>query len=65
MWQGCELFAFERYMTFRKSGGNHCQFNILPVSSKAAAGARDTVERLARDHGVPLQPLDGPSKVIP
>ncbi len=52
-------------MTFRKSGGNHCQFNVLPVSAKAAAGARSTVEQLARDHGVPLQPLDGPSKVTP
>ena len=65
MWQGCELFAFERYMTFRKSGGNHCQLNVLPIASKAAESARSTVEQLARDHGIPLQPLDGPSKVIP
>ena len=61
--QGSELFAFERYMTFRKSGGNHCQLNVFPVSATAAASARADVERLARDHGVPLQPLDGPSKV--
>ncbi|CAL8469438.1 g8979 [Coccomyxa elongata] len=60
--QGSELFAFERYMTFRKSGGNHCQLNVLPVSAAAAASARADVQRLARDHGVPLQPLDGPSK---
>ncbi len=63
MRQGSELFAFERYMTFRKSGGNHCQLNVLPVSAAAAASARADVQRLAHDHGVPLQPLDGPSKV--
>jgi hypothetical protein len=61
--QGKELFVFERYMIFRKSGGNHCQLNVVPVSSRAAANARSTVESAAKEQGVLLQRLDGPSKV--
>ena len=38
--QGQELVAFERYMTLRKSGGNHCHVNALPIPAAAAAGAR-------------------------
>lgn len=63
MRQGMELFVFERYMTFRKSGGNHCQINVLPVAAAAAADARATLQRLTAQHGLPLQPLEGPSKV--
>jgi len=38
--QGQELVAFERYMALRKSGGNHCHVNVLPIPAAAAAGAR-------------------------
>ncbi len=61
--QGMELFVFERYMTFRKSGGNHCQMNVLPVATAAAADARATLQRLAAQHGLSLQSLEGPAKV--
>lgn len=38
--QGLELVAFERFMTFRKTGGNHCHINVLPIPAAAAASAR-------------------------
>lgn len=50
-------------MNFRKSGGNHCQLNVVPVSRSAAATAASALEATAKEQGVPLQPLDGPSKV--
>ena len=57
------MLAFERYMTFRKSGGNHCQLNVLPLPQSAAASARNAYEQAAARHGFALQPLEGPSKV--
>ena len=57
------MLAFERYMTFRKSGGNHCQLNVLPLPAGAAAGARGAFEQAAARHGLALQPLEGPAKV--
>jgi hypothetical protein len=57
------MVAFERYMTFRKSGGNHCHLNVLPLPAGAAAGARAAFEAAAERHGFALQPLEGPSKV--
>ena len=44
--QGQELVAFERYMTLRKSGGNHCHVNVLPIPAAAAAGARKVRQML-------------------
>ena len=41
--------AFERYMALRKSGGNHCHVNVLPIPAAAAAGARK-VRDLAAVH---------------
>ena len=38
--QGQELVAFERFMTFRKTGGNHCHINVLPIPAAAAPSAR-------------------------
>ena len=61
--QGKELLAFERYMQFRKSGGNHCQINAVPISAAAAEEAEATLERLASQHGFSLQPVPGPPTV--
>lgn len=63
MRQGKELFIFERYMIFRKSGGNHCQLNVVPVSTSAAVTATTTIDAAAKEQAVPLQRVDGPSKV--
>jgi len=57
------LFAFERYMTFRKSGGNHCQVNVLAVPAGAGAGAAAALQGAAEAAGFTLMPLKGPSTV--
>lgn len=56
--------VFERFMNFRKSGGNHCQLNVIPVPAKAAAGAKAGIDRIAKGHGFDLQPVAGASKVL-
>ena len=61
--QGKELLVFERFMNFRKTGGNHCQLNVISVSAKAAAGAAATAEKAAQGHSLSLQPVPGASKV--
>lgn len=61
--QGERLFAFERYMVFRKSGGNHCQVNALAVPAAAAEGAADVLTRAAEAAGFALMPLKGPHEV--
>ncbi len=38
--QGKEAVAFERFMAFRKSGGNHCHINVIPAPASAASTAR-------------------------
>ena len=47
MLQGKEAVAFERFMAFRKSGGNHCHINVVPVPASAAATARATFDKAA------------------
>ena len=37
---GKALVAFERYMTLRKSGGNHCHLNVIAVAAPTAERAR-------------------------
>ena len=61
--QGKELLVFERFMNFRKTGGNHCQLNVIAVSAKAAAGAAATAQKAAQGHGLSLQPVPRASKV--
>ncbi|CAK0784495.1 hypothetical protein CVIRNUC_007699 [Coccomyxa viridis] len=63
--QGKELLVFERFMNFRKTGGNHCQLNVISVSAKAAAGAAATAEKAAQGHSLSLQPVPGASKGEP
>ena len=47
MLQGKQAVAFERFMAFRRSGGNHCHINVVPVPASAAATARATFDRAA------------------
>lgn len=62
-WQGKELFAFERFMRFRKAGGNHCQINALAIPAQAAKDAASTLQRMAGQHSFHLEPLSGPTSV--
>ena len=62
--QGMELLAFERYMTFKKKGGNHLQFNVLSIPAKRARQARILYEEIASQHSVRLKEVPGPQKVI-
>jgi len=61
--QGQELFMFERYMVFRKSGGNHAQVNAVAVPASARAGAAAVLQGAAEAAGLALMPLKGPSAV--
>ena len=61
--QGNEMVVFERFMNFRKSGGNHCQLNVIPVPAHASAGASAAMQKAAAFHGFDLQAVPGASKV--
>ena len=61
--QGSEMVVFERFMNFRKTGGNHCQLNVIPVPASASAGAKAAVQKTASFHGFDLQAVPGASKV--
>lgn len=61
--QGLELLAFERYMTFKKKGGNHLQFNVLSIPAKTAKNAWKLYEGVAKQHNVHLKEVLGPQKV--
>jgi len=56
--QGYELVGFERHMQLRRMGGNHCHLNMVPISARAAAGARDEFERAAQQDGFSLQHVE-------
>ncbi|KAK9811513.1 hypothetical protein WJX72_005124 [[Myrmecia] bisecta] len=45
--QGMDLVAFERYMKFLKTGGNHCHLNVMAIPTAAAAKARQAFESSA------------------
>lgn len=62
--QGQELLAFERYMTFKSKGGNHLQFNVLPVPMAVAKHAQRSYESVASRHQVRLKEVIGPDKVL-
>ncbi len=57
------MVVFERFMNFRKTGGNHCQLNVIPVPASASAGAKAAVQKTASFHGFDLQAVPGASKV--
>ena len=61
--QGRDIVAFERYMTFRKSGGNHCQINVLPVPRAAATRAEAAFQTAASTAGITLVCLPPGPKV--
>lgn len=43
--EGKEAVSFERFMAFRKSGGNHCHVNVIPVPSATAVDARKVLDK--------------------
>jgi Protein similar to CwfJ C-terminus 1 len=55
--QGKEAVAFERFMAFRKSGGNHCHINVVPVPASAAATARAAFDKAAAAIGAAFTEL--------
>ena len=55
--QGQQAVAFERFMAFRKSGGNHCHINVVPVPASAADTARATFDRAAAAIGAEFKEL--------
>lgn len=57
MLQGQQAVAFERFMAFRKSGGNHCHINVVPVPASAASTARATLDRAAAAVGAEFTEL--------
>lgn len=63
--QGKDIFAFERFMQFRRAGGNHCQLNVLAIPKTVTASAASTLQGMAGKHGFSLQPVAGPSTVRP
>ena len=63
IFQGLELLAFERFMSFRKTGGNHLQFNVVSIPAAAAKRALEHIQAAGKQQGLQLQPLEGPVKV--
>lgn len=57
------LLAFERYMTFKKKGGNHLQFNVLSIPAQSAKKARTVYEEVANRHGIKLKEVPGDKQV--
>lgn len=55
--QGKEAVTFERFMAFRKSGGNHCHVNVVPASAAAASQARG----VRSDHDACSVPAGSPA----
>lgn len=55
--QGQQAVAFERFMAFRKSGGNHCHINVVPVPVSAAKTARAIFDRAAAAIGAEFTEL--------
>ena len=60
--QALEVLAFERYMTFKKKGGNHLQYNVVSIPARTAKNARRLYEEVAREHDVQLKEVPGPHK---
>jgi len=52
--QGLQLVGFERHLSLRSKGGNHCHVNVLGVSPEAAGGALKVFEEQAAAAGFDL-----------
>lgn len=50
--KGKEIVGFERYMRFRKTGGNHCHLNFIAISRAAAQESRKAFEEAGQRHGL-------------
>eukprot|EP00208_Stichococcus_sp_RCC1054_P002085 CAMPEP_0206146064 /NCGR_PEP_ID=MMETSP1473-20131121/29358_1 /ASSEMBLY_ACC=CAM_ASM_001109 /TAXON_ID=1461547 /ORGANISM="Stichococcus sp, Strain RCC1054" /LENGTH=638 /DNA_ID=CAMNT_0053542501 /DNA_START=442 /DNA_END=2358 /DNA_ORIENTATION=+ len=55
--QGKEAVTFERFMAFRKSGGNHCHVNVVPAPAAHAARAREVFDKAAASIGAEFTEL--------
>lgn len=53
--QGREVVAFERHVTLKRIGGNHCHINVVGVPRAAAGKAREAFQSHARASGFELQ----------
>jgi hypothetical protein len=40
---GMELVGFERHLALKKSGGNHCHINVIPVPMAAGKRAKQVM----------------------
>ena len=50
--QGKALVMFERHMSLRNKGGNHCHINIVSIPSKAAADLESHIVQFGRQENV-------------
>lgn len=50
--QGKALVMFERYMSLRNKGGNHCHINIVSIPGKAAADLESHIMQFGREENV-------------
>jgi hypothetical protein len=57
------LVGFERYMSFRGIGGNHCQLNVIAVPRSADTRAQREFQESAEREGFSLEEVPGPQKV--
>lgn len=50
--KGKEIVGFERYMRFKKTGGNHCHLNFIAISRTAAQESKKAFEEAGQQHGL-------------
>ena len=61
--QGKDTVSFERFLHFKKSGGNHCHFNVIAVKPSQGHKAEAMFQAAADRVGMTLQRVAGPSRV--
>ncbi len=66
---GKELICFERHLALKTKGGNHAHVNCVPVTSLAAANAKQVFEAHAERHGftfevIPPQDAEGATAAL-
>ena len=63
LWQGKDTVSFERFLHFKKTGGNHAHFNVIAVPPEAGHRAEATFQEAATREDITLQRVPGPSRV--
>lgn len=61
--QGKELLAFERYLTMKGRGGNHMQFNAVPIPMEAGKRAKEALFAAAKQHNISFKEVSKSQKV--